>query len=179
MSIFDVISALGKGVIKTVEVVGEGVESAAYAIGDVAEAVRGTATEITAVFNATDHNIAFINREAARDNKKLIGQSVVSLRTERSAGALVPWYDPPRFDEFAKHHMVILVDGEPAIYFWQRREYLYWCNRLSDEGRPVKAYRMPGAAHVGGRRVLVFRQDPELDYSIYLIESERVLAELQ
>ena len=54
-------------------------------------------TEVTSVFNTTDETIKFINQESPRDTKEILPQSAVSMKTEKTDGAWVPWFHPPRF----------------------------------------------------------------------------------
>lgn len=170
ITIWKVISTLGKGVGKTIEMIGEGTSTAVNAVSDGQKAVRSSmpVTEITSIFNTTDRTVKFANRESPRDDKEVLGQSAVSLKGETTAGAWIPWYDPPRFGDFARRHLEIIVDEIPVIYIWQKGEYVYWSNRLDSEGRPAKAYKMAGVTHVGGRRTLVIRNDPEAGYSAFL-----------
>lgn len=128
-------------------------------------------TEITSIFNTTDKNVRFINRESARDSKEILGQSSVKMNTPQTQGAWIPWYDPPRFFDFAIHRLEILIDDIPVMYIWQKGEFVYWSNRLDSQGRPAKMYKMGGVAHVGGRRSLVIRNDPENGYSAFLTEA--------
>ena len=121
-------------------------------------------TELTSVFNTTDETIKFINQEAPRDSKEILPQSAVSLKTEKTAGAWVPWFHPPRFVPFNRKRMEIVVDEAAVIYMWQRDDHIYWCNRLDSQGNPA-AYEVPGISHVGGKRMLVVRNDPENGYS--------------
>lgn len=170
ITIWKVISTVGKGVAKSIEMVGEGVNATVNAVNSGKIAVRDSmpVTEITSIFNTTDKTIRFVNRETARDEREILGQSAATLKTENTAGAWVPWYDPPRFAEFARRRLEILVDGVPVIYIWQRGDYIYWTNRLDSEGRPAKAYKMQGVTHVGGKRTLVVRNDPDQGYSAFL-----------
>ncbi|MAU09961.1 MAG: hypothetical protein CL607_09090 [Anaerolineaceae bacterium] len=170
ITIWKVLGAVGKGVAKSIQVVGEGVNATAKAVNDTNIAVRSSmpVTEITSVFNTTDKTLRFVNRETARDEKEVLGQSAVSLKNEQTAGAWIPWYDPPRFGDFAARRLEILVEAVPVIYIWQKGEYVYWTNRLDSAGRPAKAYKMPGITHVGGKRTLVVRYDPDEGYSAFL-----------
>lgn len=170
INVWKIVSTLGKGVVRSVQLLGEGTVAAANAIQDSKNAVENSmpVTEITSVFNTTDKTIKFVNRETARDTKEVLGQSSLSLKNEQTAGAWIPWYDPPRFDNFASRHLEILIDDIPVIYVWQRGEYIYWTNRLDSEGRPAKAYKMGGVSHVGGARTLVVRNDPEAGFSAFL-----------
>jgi len=170
ITIWKVVSTIGKGVGKTIQLIGTGTASAVNAVSDGQKAVRSAMpiTEITSVFNTTDKTIRFVNRETARDNKEILGQSAATMKTENTAGAWIPWYDPPRFGDFSKRHVEIIVDDIPVIYIWQKGDYVYWTNRLDGEGRPAKAYKMAGVTHVGGRRTLVIRNDPDAGYSAFL-----------
>lgn len=173
VSVWKVLSTVGKAVGKTVEVIATGTSSTIDAANKGQKAVRNTmaVTEITTVFNTTDKTVTFVNRETARDSKEVLGQSAVSLRSENTAGAWIPWYDPPRFGDFEKRHLELIIDDIPVVYVWQKGDYIYWSNRLDSEGRPAKAYKMGGVAHVGGKRTLVIRNDPEAGYSVFLSTS--------
>jgi hypothetical protein len=170
ITLWKVISSVGKAAGKTVQLIAEGTTSAAGAVNEGQKAVRNTmaVTEISTIFNTTDKTVTFHNRETARDSREILGQSSVSMRSENTSGAWVPWYDPPRFADFQRRHMAIEIDGVPVVYIWQKGDYVYWCNRLDSEGRPAKAYRMAGVSHVGGKRTLVVRNDPEVGYSVFL-----------
>lgn len=175
INMWKVLSTVGKGVGKTVEVIAKGTGSAMNAINEGQKAIKKpmAVTEITIIFNTTDKTVKFINRETARDSKEILGQSEISMKTDNTAGAWIPWYDPPRFANFAKRHMVIVIDEIPVMYIWQKGDYVYWTNRLDNEGRPAKAYKMGGVAHIGGRRTLVIRNDPEAGYSAFLTENKK------
>ncbi|MDQ7035303.1 MAG: hypothetical protein Q9P01_10855 [Anaerolineae bacterium] len=67
--------------------------------------------------------------------------------------------------------MEIVIDEIPVIYIWQKGDYVYWSNRLDSDGRPAKAYKMAGVSHIGGKRTLVIRNDPEAGYSAFLSTS--------
>lgn len=170
ITVWKVISTVGKGVARSIQLIGEGAGAAVNAVNDGQVAVRNSmpVTEITSIFNTTDKTIRFVNRETARDEREILGQSAVSLRTEQTAGAWVPWYDPPLYADFVRRHMEIIVDDIPVLYIWQRGDYIYWTNRLDSEGRPAKAYKMGGVTHVGGKRTLVVRNDPDTGYSAFL-----------
>lgn len=172
INVWKVISTVGKGVAKSVQLLGEGTVAAATAVNDGQKAVRSSmpVTEITTIFNTTDKTLRFVNRETARDAREVLGQSAISLKSDTTAGAWVPWYDPPRFGNFDARRLEIIVDDIPVLYIWQKGEYVYWSNRLDSEGRPAKAYKMAGVAHVGGKRTLVVRNDPETGYSAFLTE---------
>lgn len=173
VSVWKVLSTVGKAVGKTVQFIAEGTATTIDTANKGQKAVRNTmaVTEITTIFNTTDKTVKFVNRETARDSKEVLGQSAVSMRTENTSGAWIPWYDPPRFGDFAKRHMEIVIDDIPVVYLWQKGDYIYWSNRLDSEGRPAKAYKMGGVAHVGGKRTLVIRNDPEAGYSVFLSNS--------
>jgi hypothetical protein len=173
VSIWKVISTVGKAVGKTVQVIAEGTSTTIDAANKGQQAVRNTMaiTEITSIFNTTDKTVKFFNRETARDSKEVLGQSAVSMRTENTSGVWIPWFDPPRFSEFAKRHIEIVIDEIPVAFIWQKGDYIYWCNRLDSEGRPAKAYKIGGVSHVGGKRTLVIRNDPETGYSVFLSNS--------
>lgn len=173
ITLWQVISTLGKGVAKSVQLIGEGTSAAVNAVSDGQKAVRSSmpVTEITSIFNTTDKNIRFVNRESARDAKEVLGQSAATLETDSTKGAWIPWYDPPRFADFGARHIEIIVDDIPVIYIWQRGDYVYWTNRLDSEGRPAKSYKMAGVTHVGGQRTLVVRNDPDAGYSAFLSNS--------
>lgn len=168
-----ILGQIGKGLVKAVEAVGAGIGLTGKAISDGSDAVRTAmpVTEVTSVFNTTDETIKFVNQESARDSKEILPQSAVSLGTERISGAWVPWFHPPRFGPFNRKRMEIVVDDVPVIYIWQRDDRIYWCNRLDSQGNPAKAYQVPGISHVGGKRMLVVRNDPENGYSAFLSES--------
>jgi hypothetical protein len=165
-----VISTIGKGIAKGVQLIGEGTNAAVKGVNDGTGAVRDSmpVTEITSIFNTTDRTIKFVNREQPRDNREILGQTQVGMKTDRTAGSWVPWYEPPRFGDFANRHIEIQVDGMPVIYVWQRGNYIYWTNRLDSEGRPAKAYKIAGVDHVGGTRTLVVRNDPDNGFSAFL-----------
>ncbi len=173
MNGWKILAQLGKGVVKTVQLAGQGINTAANAVSDGSHAVRTAmpVTEITSVFNTTDQTIKFANRETARDTREILGQSAVSLKADRTAGAWIPWYHPPRFANFARRRMEVVVDNVPVIYLWQRDDHVYWCNRLDSQGNPAKSYKVAGVSHVGGKRMLVVRNDPEAGYSVFLSES--------
>ncbi|MCY4146617.1 MAG: hypothetical protein OXE95_09615 [Chloroflexi bacterium] len=164
---------IGKGVVKAVQLAGKGVGMTGQAINEGAVAVRTAmpVTEVTSVFNTTDETIRFVNQEKPRDSKEILPQSAVSMKTANAAGAWVPWFHPPRFAPFSKKRMEVVVDDLPVIYIWQRDDHIYWCNRLDSQGNPAKAYEVPGISHVGGKRMLVVRNDPENGYSAFLSES--------
>ena len=162
-----------KGLAKTVELVGKGIGLTGQALNEGSVAVRTAmpVTELTSVFNTTDETIKFVNQESPRDSKEILPQSAVSMKTPKTDGAWVPWFHPPRFAPFSKKRMEIVVDDVPVIYLWQRDDHIYWCNRLDSQGNPAKAYEAPGISHVGGKRMLVVRNDPENGYSAFLSES--------
>ena len=83
---------IGKGIVKTIELVGKGVGLTGKAINDGSVAVRMAmpVTELTSVFNTTDETIKFVNQESPRDSKEILPQSAVSLKTQQTAGAWVP-----------------------------------------------------------------------------------------
>lgn len=165
-----IISGIGKGIAKSVQLIGEGTATVAKGVTDGSSAVRDSmpVTEITSVFNTTDETLRFVNRETPRDTREILGQTQVSLKTDRTSGAWVPWYDPPRFGDFAARRIEVQVDNVPVIYIWQKGNYVYWTNRLDSEGRPAKSYKMAGVDHVGGQRTLVVRSDPEKGFSAFL-----------
>lgn len=173
ITVWKVISTVGKGISKGVQLIGEGTGAAASAADSGHKAVRSSmaVTEITSVFNTTDKTLRFVNRETARDTREILGQSAISLKTDTAGGAWIPWYDPPRFGPFATRRLEIVVDDIPVMYIWQKGEHVYWSNRLDSEGRPAKAYVMAGVSHVGGKRTLVVRNDPETGYSAFLTNS--------
>lgn len=173
VSAWKVISSVGKAVGKTVQFVATGTANTIDAANQGQKAVRNTmaVTEVTTIFNTTDKTVKFYNRETARDSKEVLGQSAVSLKSDNTQGAWIPWYDPPRFGDFAKRHMEVVIDDIPVIFLWQKGDYIYWSNRLDEQGRPAKAYKMGGVAHVGGKRTLVIRNDPEAGYSVFLSTS--------
>ena len=170
VTVWKVIGTVAKGVARSVQLLGEGAAATVGAAhqGKIAVETSMPVTEVTSIFNTTDQTIKFINRETARDAREILGQSAITLKSEATSGAWVPWYDPPRFGNFPARHMEILVDDIPVIYIWQRGDFIYWTNRLDSEGRPAKAYKMGGVTHVGGKRTLVVRHDPELGFSAFL-----------
>lgn len=170
ITVWKVISTIGQGIGKTVEVLGQGVNATVNGVQSANAAVRDSVpiTEITMVFNTTDHTITFANKETARDARDILGQTAVSLKTDQTAGAWIPWYEPPRFDGFANRNLQIAVNGMPVLYIWQKGDFVYWSNKLDSEGRPAKAYKMSGITYVGGQRMLVVRNDPETGYSAFL-----------
>jgi hypothetical protein len=170
ISVWKVLSTIGQGIGKTVEVIGQGIGTTVQGVQSANAAVRDSVpiTEITSVFNTTDKTIKFLNKETARDAREILGQTAVSLKTEQTAGAWIPWYEPPRFDGFSARHVEILVDDVAVLYIWQKGDFVYWSNRLDSEGRPAKAYKMAGVTYVGGQRTLVVRNDPETGYSAFL-----------
>lgn len=170
VNLWKVISTIGQGIGKSVEIIAQGVGATVEGVQKTNAAVRDSVpiTEITLVFNTTDHTIKFVNKESARDMREILGQSAVSLKTDQTAGAWIPWYDPPRFDGFANRHIEIVVGDTPVLYIWQKGDFVYWSNRLDSEGRPAKSYKMSGITYVGGQRMLVVRNDPETGYSAFL-----------
>lgn len=168
-----ILGQIGKGIVKTVEVIGKGIGLTGKAINDGSVAVRTAmpVTEVTSVFNTTDETIKFINQESPRDGKEILPQSAVSLKTDNTSGAWVPWFHPPRFAPFSRKRMEIVVDDIAVIYLWQRDDHIFWCNRLDSQGNPAKAYQVPGISHVGGKRMMVVRNDPENGYSVFLSEN--------
>ncbi|MCU0513120.1 MAG: hypothetical protein MUE40_11180 [Anaerolineae bacterium] len=170
ITVWKVLGTVAKGVGRSVQLLGEGTAAAIGAAnaGKIAVETSMPVTEITSVFNTTDKTLRFVNRETARDEREILGQSAVTLKTEQTAGAWVPWYDPPIYGDFNRRHLEIIVDDLPVMYIWQKGDYIYWTNRLDSEGRPAKAYKMGGVTHVGGKRTLVVRHDPELGYSAFL-----------
>lgn len=170
ITVWKVLGTLGKGVAKSVQLIGEGTSAAVNAVNDGRIAVESSmpVTEITSVFNTTDKIIRFVNRESPRDSKEVLGQSAVSLKTDQTAGAWIPWYDPPLYGDFARRRLEIIVDEMPVLYIWQKGDFIYWTNRLDSEGKPAKAYKMGGVTHVGGKRTLVVRNDPDAGYSAFL-----------
>jgi hypothetical protein len=170
ITLWKVVSTLGKGVAKSVQLVGEGVSATVQGVQDGKTAMESTVTitEITTVFNTTDKTLKFINRETPRDNRDILGQTSVGMKTENTAGAWIPWFDPPRFGGFERRRIEIVIDEIPVLYIWQRGDYIYWSNRLDSEGNPAKAYKMAGVSHIGGKRTLVIRNDPEVGYSAFL-----------
>lgn len=173
VSAWKVISSVGKAVGKTVQFLATGTANTIDVANEGQKAMRNTmaVTEITTVFNTTDKIVKFVNRETARDSKEVLGQSAASMRTDNTSGAWIPWYDPPRFSDFSKRHIEIIIDEIPVVYLWQKGDYIYWTNRLDEQGRPSKAYKMGGVAHIGGKRTLVIRNDPEAGYSVFLSNS--------
>jgi hypothetical protein len=132
-------------------------------------------TEITSIFNTTDEVVQFVNTETPSDSKKLPAQSVVSLKTAQTAGAWIPWYDPPVYGGFSRRHMKIVVVDLLVAYFWQRGDYIYWCSTLGSDNLPGKAFRVPGIATIGGPRVLVVRYEPESRFGFFFAESAPLL----
>lgn len=173
VSVWKVMSSVGKAVGKTVQFIATGTAGTVDVANQGQKAIRNTmaVTEITTVFNTTDKIIRFVNRETARDSKEVLGQSAAAMRTDNTSGTWIPWYDPPRFSDFDKRHLEIIIDEIPVIYIWQKGDYIYWSNRLDEQGRPAKAYKMGGVAHIGGKRTLVIRNDPEAGYSVFLSNS--------
>lgn len=173
MSTWQMISKIGQGLAWGVRTVSDGVSTAAAAIAESPETVRKSmaVTEITSVFNTTDETIKFVNRETPRDSREILGQSAVSLKTDKTAGAWIPWYDPPRFPDFARRHMEVQLDGEVLLYIWQRGEQVCWTNQLNSAGRPINPAVVAGAAHVGGQRTLVVRNAPDGGISVFLSQS--------
>lgn len=170
ITVWKVISTIGQGIGKTVEALGQGVNATVQGVQSANAAVRDSVpiTEITMVFNTTDQTIRFANKETARDARDILGQTAVSLKTDQTAGAWIPWYEPPRFDSFATRHLQIAVNELAVLYIWQKGDFVYWSNKLDSEGRPAKAYKMAGITYVGGQRMLVVRNDPETGYSAFL-----------
>ncbi len=170
VTVWKVISAMGKGVAKSVQLLGQGTNATVKAVSDGRKAVRSAmpVTEITSIFNTTDKTVKFVNRETARDTHEVLPQSAQTMKTENTSGAWIPWFDPPRFGDFARRHMEIIIDEIPVLYIWQKGDHVYWTNRLDSEGKPAKAYKMGGVSHVGGKRTLVIRNDPEAGYSGFL-----------
>ena len=170
---FKLLGQIAKGIAKSVELVGKGIGMTGRALSDGSVAVRTAmpVTELTSVFNTTDETIKFVNQETPRDNKEILPQSAVSLKSGKTDGAWVPWFHPPRFSPFSRRRMEIVVDDVAVIYMWQRDDHIMWCNRLDSQGNPAKSYEVPGISHVGGKRMLVVRNDPENGYSAFLSES--------
>jgi len=170
ISVWKVLSGLGRGVAKGVQAIGEGTSQTIRAVDSGQKAVRNTMaiTEITTIFNTTDKTVRFINRETARDTKEVLGQTAGNMKPDNTSGVWIPWFDPPRFGDFSRRHLEIMIDEIPVVYIWQKGDYIYWTNRLDAEGRPAKAYKMAGVSHVGGKRTLVIRNDPEAGYSVFL-----------
>jgi hypothetical protein len=170
ITVWKVLSTIGQGVARSVQLIGEGANAAVGAVQSTSVALRDAmpVTEIITLFNTTDKIIRFINRETPRDTRDILGQSHVSLKTEQAAGAWIPWFDPPRFDDFSRRRVEIVIDDIPVLFIWQRGDFVYWSNRLDAEGRPAKAYKMAGVNHAGGQRTLVVRNDPEAGYSAFL-----------
>lgn len=170
ITIWKVISTVGKGIGKTIEMIGQGANATVNAANVGASSVRDSmpVTEITTVFNTTDKVVEFTNRETARDHRSILAQTAVSLKTDQTAGAWIPWFDPPLYDGFDRRRIEVVIDGVPVMYIWQRGDFVYWSNRLDSEGKPAKAYKMAGVNHTGGARVLVIRNDPETGYSAFL-----------
>ncbi len=170
ITVWKVISTVVKGVAKTVEIAGTGVSTAVGGVQRSASAVRDSmpVTEITTVFNTTDKIVKFVNKETPRDSKDILGQSAIVLKSEHTAGAWVPWFDPPLYDGFERRHIAVVIDEVPAVYIWQKGDFVYWTNRLDSTGKPAKAYKMSGITHVGGARTLVIRNDPETGYSAFM-----------
>jgi hypothetical protein len=173
VTLWKVISTLGKGVAKSVQIAADGASAAAKGVSDGKVALESSmpVTEITTIFNTTDKTVKFINRETARDSRDILAQTAVSLKVDTADGAWVPWYDPPRFGDWDNRHLAIIIDDVPVLYLWQKGDYIYWSNRLNSEGRPAKSYKMGGVAHVGGKRTLVIRNDPDAGYSCFMSTS--------
>lgn len=170
LTVWKVLSTIGQGVARSVQLIGEGANAAVGAVQSTSLALRDAmpVTEIVTLFNTTDKIIRFVNRETPRDTRDILSQSYVSMKTEQAAGAWIPWFDPPRFDDFSRRRVEIVIDDIPVMFIWQRGDFVYWSNRLDSEGRPAKAYKMAGVNHAGGQRMLVVRNDPEVGYSAFL-----------
>lgn len=170
ITVWKVLSTLGKGVAKTIQLAGQGAGAAVGAVQSGSVALRDSmpVTEIANVFNTTDKIVRFVNRETPRDTRDILALSQVAMKTEQTQGAYIPWFDPPRFDDFSRRRIEIIIDEVPVLYIWQRGDFIYWSNRLDSEGRPAKAYKMAGVNHVGGTRTLVIRNDPEAGYSAFM-----------
>jgi hypothetical protein len=170
ITVWKVLSTIGQGIGKTVEVIGQGLNTTVSGVQSAHASVRDSVpiTEITSVFNTTDKTIKFINKEAARDVREILGQSAVTMKNDQTSGAWIPWYDPPRFDGFATRHVAIIVEEIVVLYIWQRGDFIYWSNKVDSEGKPSKSYKMAGVTYVGGQRTLVIRNDPETGYSAFL-----------
>lgn len=173
IDIWKVIGTLGKGVNKSVQFIADGTSSAIDAVDKSQKAVRNTLaiTEITTIFNTTDKNAKFINRETARDTKEILGQSAVGMKTDNTDGVWIPRCDPSRSGSFSHRHIEIIIDEIPVIYIWQKGDYIYWSNLLDSDGRPAKVYKMAGVSYSGGKRTLVIRNDPDAGYSAFLSTS--------
>lgn len=173
ITLWTVISTVGKGVAKSVQLAAEGAGAAVKGVQDGKIALESSmpVTEITTIFNTTDKTVKFVNRESARDNRDILGQTAVNMKTDTTEGSWIPWYDPPRFGDWDNRHIAIVIDDIPVLYIWQRGDYTYWSNRLDAEGRPAKSYKMGGVAHAGGKRTLVIRNDPDAGYSAFLSTS--------
>lgn len=170
ISVWSVVSTIGKGLALTVHVASQGVQATVDGVQKGASAVRDSmpVTEITAIFNTTDKIVRVMNKETPRDSREVLGQSAVSMKTEKTEGAWIPWFDPPLYDGFDRRHIAITIEDAPVIYIWQRGNFVYWTNKLDSEGKPAKAYKMHGVNYVGGTRTLVVRYDPETTYSAFL-----------
>jgi hypothetical protein len=170
MTFWRVINEAGKGLTQGVRAASDAIQTAADTIQRAPDDLRQTMaiTEITAVFNTTDTTITFINRENARDTRRVPGQSTASLANEQIDAAWVPWYEPPRFADFANRHIAILVAEEPVMVLWQRGGFVFWSDALNADGSPRHSYKLGGANHIGGKRILVIRYDPRTGYSGFL-----------
>jgi hypothetical protein len=133
-----------------------------------------TVTEIASVFNTTDEVVQFMNMETPSDSKKVPAQSVMSLQTAQTAGAYIPWYDPPVFGGWSRRHMKVVIEDTTIAYFFQRGDFIYWCNTLGNDNLPGRFYKVPGVSTIGGKRVLVVRYDREQKHGFFLAESSPV-----
>ena len=88
---------IGKGIVKTVELLGKGIglTGQAFSEGSVAVRTAMPVTELTSVFNTTDETIRFINQESPRDSKEILPQSAVSMKTPEDRGRLGALVSPP------------------------------------------------------------------------------------
>lgn len=162
---------LGKGVIKGVQWVGNAPENISNLVTDGIHAARDAmaVTEVIAIFNTTDHPIYVINREAEHDNREIASYTIQSMHTNQTDGVWIPWYDPPRMPDFSRRRLEIQVDKKGVAHLWQRGDYIYWTNEINERGAPATAFKMPGKSEAVGRRVMIFRYDPDFGYSVFFL----------
>ncbi|NJR12652.1 hypothetical protein HC776_01870 [bacterium] len=162
VTVWKVIGTVAKGVARSVQLLGEGAAATVGAANQAKSQWRHLCPSQKSRRSSIPpiRQLNLSTAKTARDARDILGQSAISLKTEQTSGAWVPWYDPPRFGDFPRRHLEILVDEIPILYVWQRGDFIYWTNRLDSEGRPAKAYKMGGVTHVGGTRTLVVRHDP-------------------
>ena len=169
---WDTVGSVGIGLLKTIKLLGDTIGNVADGVQKLPELLTINTTEVTHIFNATDQSIEFISKEAQWDNRTVLPQGEVSMKTSNTEGAYVPWYAPPQFADFSRRHWEIRVDDEPLMYIWQQNENVYYTHRLDSRGRPSKAYLVDGANHRGGKRRMVIRYNSEGQLKVLFLEKD-------